>query len=58
MLLNFTSTGDCALSHVEQFRASANWQTLAVLVVAEFERSQLRRDHGALRLVEVSPPQV
>jgi hypothetical protein len=48
MLLNFAGACDRALSHVEQFRASANWQTLAVLIVAELERRQLGRHHSAL----------
>src|SRR5262249_24441506 len=35
MLLNFTGACNAALTDIEQFRASANWQTLAVLVVAD-----------------------
>src|SRR6516165_7142165 len=58
ILLNFTGAGDAALADSEQLRASANWQTLAVLVVAELERRQLGRHHGALRFRQVPTPQV
>jgi hypothetical protein len=47
MLLNFAGACDCALPDVEQFRASANWQTLTVLVTGELQRRQLGRHHGA-----------
>src|SRR5262249_6902213 len=53
VLLNFASTGDAAFSDVEQFRASANWQTLAVLAIAgPQQRRQLDRHQCALRFAQ------
>jgi len=53
--LNFTSAGDAALTDIEHFRSSANWQTFnQIRTLAVLQCRELCRDHGALRLVQVS----
>src|SRR5215831_18760626 len=58
MFSDFASTGNRAFANFEEFRASANWQTLAVLIIAEFKRRQLGGHHGALRFIEMATAEI
>ncbi len=58
VLNNFAGAGNAALTNVEQLGASANWQTLGMLIVAALECRQLRSNHCPLAFTQMPASQV